>query len=92
MIHVKPPSDTTMKLWLFTFTQPDRLCCSVRVAAPTRQEACALLGSRLNRVLIAQEYTHPEPGTILVFFGKTELSESKVVSFVDLAGNVVDNI
>ena len=81
-----------MRIWLFRFTQENRPCCSVRVAAPTRAEACQLLGSRLGRILIAQESTHPEPGTILTAFGKMDLPESKIVSFVDLAGNVVENI
>lgn len=83
---------TIMRLWLFRFTQPDRLCCSVRVAAPTRQDACTILGARLGRPLISQENVHPEEGTILTAFGKLDVPEMGVVGFVDLGGQLVENI
>lgn len=80
-----------MPLFLFRFTQPDRLMLSVRVAANTRRYACDLLGARLGRFLIAAENTHPEPGTILTHFGKIDVPEPKIMSYVDLSGKTIEN-
>ena len=77
-----------MKLWLFTFTQPDRCIVSARVAAPDRMEACAVIGAALSRPLVSQANTHPEPGTILVALGEIEADQSHVVSILRIDGTV----
>jgi len=75
-----------MKIWLFTFTQEDRECLSIRVAAPTRQSACSLLGEKLHRYLDPTPFKHPEPGTILQGFGKIDVPKPAIIGFTDLDG------
>lgn len=78
-------------LWLFYFTQPDRLCCSARVAAHSRADACSVMSEHLGgRPLVAEEFKHPEPGTILSHFGKTMDERVGLVAFVNLEGQFVE--
>lgn len=73
-----------MKLWLFIFTQPDRKFVSARVAADTRDEACSIMGEALQRILVAQENVHPEPGTILTMIGNEPADHAGLVHLRDL--------
>ena len=76
-----------MRLWLFTFTQPDRTLASARVAAQTREEAAAFMGNALGRPLLGTPYTHPEPGTILACLGLIDRGAG-LVSIVTNDGQV----
>ncbi len=78
-----------MLLYLFTFTQPDRTLSSARVAARSRAAAAAVMGGVLSRPLVGAENTHPEPGTILVVFGKIDREEEGLVSAVSATGEML---
>jgi hypothetical protein len=79
-----------MKVWLFTFTQPDRKYLSMRVAALDKTEACAIVSGILQRPLIAQENTHPEQGTILSAFGQIETQQSGVIRAIAADGTQLE--
>ena len=79
-----------MNLWLFTFTQPDRHVASAVIAADTRRAACDIMEAIIQRPLVAQEYTHPEAGTILSFFGRTERKQPGLFRYVTVAGKLMD--
>ena len=69
-----------MQLWSFIFTQPDRRYISARVAAPTKQDACNIMGEHLGRQFFARQYAHPEAGTIMQPMGKLDTDQAGIVS------------
>lgn len=76
-----------LQFWLFTFTQPDRDFITARVAANDRQEACSIMGHILGRSLIAADFQHPEPGTILIMFGMIKAEGASLISAIMADGS-----
>ena len=79
-----------MRLWLFTFTQVDRAFVSLRVAAPTRDEAVTYAASFLDRPLISAAFERPEEGTILNCIGRLDTDQPGLVSVIKADGTWVE--
>lgn len=71
-----------MKLWTFLFAMPAAPLASARVAAPTKDKACALLGEAIEMDLGFVPYARPSRGVICQFAGECDMAEPAIVQMV----------